>query len=43
MLDRVIGKTPYTNIHDELPKEENESSSKQEDEVLIAKPQPLQS
>ena len=42
MLDRIIGKTPYT-IHDELPKEEKESSPEQEEKVLIAKSQPLQS
>ena len=41
MLDRIIGKIPYTSIHDELPKEKNESSPEQEDKVLIAKPQPL--
>ena len=33
----------YTSIHDELPEEEKESSPKQEEEVLIAKSQPLQS
>ena len=43
ILDRNIGKTPCTSIHDELPEEEKESSPKQENEVLIAKPQPLQS
>ena len=43
MLDRISGKTPYTSINYELLKEEKESSLKQEDEVLIAKPQPLQS
>ena len=34
MLDRISGKTPCTSIHNELPKEENESSPKQEEEVL---------
>ena len=43
MLDRIIGKIPYTSIHDELPEEEKESSPEQEEEVLIAKPQSLQS
>ena len=43
MLDRISGKTPYTSIHYELLKEEKESSLKQEEEVLIAKSQPLQS
>ena len=40
MLDRISGKTPCTSIHSELLEEEMESSSKQE-EVLIAKSQPL--
>ena len=43
MLDRISGKTPCTSIHNELPDEEKESSPKQEEEVLIAKSQPLQS
>ena len=43
MLDIIIGQIPYTSIHDKLPEEEKESSPKQEEEVLIAKPQPLQS
>ena len=43
ILDKIIEKTPCTSIHDELVKEEKESSPKQEDEVLIAKSQPLQS
>ena len=42
MLDRISGKTPYTSIHNELPEKDKESSPKQED-VLIAKSQPLQS
>ena len=42
MLDRISGKTPCTSIHNELPEEEKESSPDQE-EVLIAKSQPLQS
>ena len=37
MLDRIIGKIPYTS------KEEKESSPEQEEKVLIAKSQPLQS
>ena len=37
MLDRIIGRIPYTSIHDELPKEEKELSPKQEEVVLIAK------
>ena len=43
ILDRNIGKTPCTSIHDELPEEEKESSLKQEEKVLIVKSQPLQS
>ena len=43
MLDRISGKTPYTSIHNELHEGEKESSPKQEEEVLIAKSQPLQS
>ena len=42
MLDRISGKTPCTCIHYELLEEEKESSLKQEEEVLIAKSQPLQ-
>ena len=42
ILDRIIGKTLYTSIHDELPKDEKESPE-QIEEVLIAKSQPLQS
>ena len=42
MLDKISGKTPCTSIHNELPKEEKESSSDQEEKVLIAKSQPLQ-
>ena len=41
MLDRISGKTPCTSIHYELLEEEKESSPKQEEEVLIAKSQPL--
>ena len=41
MLDRISGKTPCTSIHNELHKEEKESSPEQEKEVLIAKSQPL--
>ena len=42
MLDKISGKTPCTSIHNELIEEEKESSLDQEDEVLIAKSQPLQ-
>ena len=41
MLDKISGKTPCTSIYNELPKKENESPPKQEEEVLIAKSQPL--
>ena len=41
MLDRISGKTLYTSIHNKLLVEEKESSPKQEEEVLIAKSQPL--
>ena len=41
ILDRICGKTPCTSIHDELLEEK--SSPDQEEEVLIAKSQPLQS
>ena len=43
MLDRISGKTPCTSIHNELPEKEKKSSPDQEEEVLIAKSQPLQS
>ena len=43
MLDRISGKTPYTSIHNELPEKDKKSSPDQEEEVLIAKSQPLQS
>ena len=43
MLDRISGKTLCTSIHNELPKKEKKSSLDQEEEVLIAKSQPLQS
>ena len=43
MLDRISEKTPCTSIHNELLEEEKESSPEQEDEVLIAKSQSLQS
>jgi hypothetical protein len=43
ILDKIIGFTPCTSIHDELPRKEKESSHDQEEEVLIAKSQPLQS
>ena len=41
ILDRIIENTPCTSIHDELPKKEKKSSLEQEEEVLIAKSQPL--
>ena len=43
LLDRISGKTPCTSIHNELPEKEKKSSPDQEEEVLIAKSQPLQS
>ena len=43
MLDKISGKTPCTSNHNKLLEEEKESSPKQEEEVLIAKSQPLQS
>ena len=43
MLDRISGKIPYITINNELPEEEKESSLEQEEDVLIAKSQPLQS
>ena len=41
MLNRISGITPCTSIHNELLEKENESPPKQEEEVLIAKSQPL--
>ena len=43
MLNRISGITPCTSIHNELLEKENESPPKQEEKVLIAKSQPLQS
>ena len=43
MLDKISGKTPCTSMHNELLEEEKESSPKEEEKVLIAKSQPLQS
>ena len=43
MLDRISGKTSCTSIHNELLEEEKKSSPEQEEKVLIAKSQPLQS
>ena len=43
ILDKIIGITPYTSIHNELSEEEKKSSPNQEEKVLIAKSQPLQS
>ena len=42
MLDRISGKTLCTSIHNELPEKEKKLSSDQEEEILIAKSQPLQ-
>ena len=42
MLDRISGKTLCTSIHNKLLEEKKESSPDQEEEVLIAKSQPLQ-
>jgi hypothetical protein len=41
MLDRISGKTLCTSFHNKLPEKEKESSLEQEEEVLIAKSQPL--
>ena len=41
MLDRISGKTPCTSFHNELPEKEKRASPDQEEEVLIAKSQPL--
>jgi hypothetical protein len=41
ILDKIIGRIPYTSIHDELLEKEKESSLDQEDKVLIAKSQPF--
>ena len=43
MLDRISGKTPCTSIHNKHLEEEKKSSPDQQEEVLIAKSQPLQS
>ena len=43
MLNRISRITPCTSIYNELLEKENESPLKQEEEVLIAKSQPLQS
>ena len=43
ILDKIIGKTACTRIHDELPEKEKKSSPNQEEQVLIAKAQSLQS
>jgi hypothetical protein len=37
VLDKIIGCTTFTSIHDELLEEEKESSPEQKEEVLIAK------
>ena len=43
MLDRISRKIPCTSFNNELPEEEKESSPDQEEEVLIAESEPLQS
>jgi hypothetical protein len=43
MLDKISGKTSCTSNHNKLLKKEKESSPEQEEKVLIAKSQPLQS
>jgi hypothetical protein len=43
ILNKISEITPCTSIHNELSEEETESSPKQEEKVLIAKSQPLQS
>jgi hypothetical protein len=43
MLNKISERTPCTSIHYELPEEEKESFPKQEEVVLIAKLEPLQS
>ena len=43
ILDRISEKTPFTSIHDKLPEEKNKSPLNQEEEVLIAESEPLQS
>jgi hypothetical protein len=37
VLDKILGRTTYTSIHDELLEEEKESSPEQEEEVFIVK------
>jgi hypothetical protein len=41
MLNRISRTTPCTSIHNELLEKEKKSSPDQEEEVLIAKSQPL--
>jgi hypothetical protein len=43
VLNRISKITPFTSIYNELSEEETESSPEQEEKVLIAKPQSLQS
>jgi hypothetical protein len=43
MLKKISEMTPCTSIHSELLEKEKESSLEQEEKVLIAKSQPLQS
>jgi hypothetical protein len=43
MLNKISGKTRCTSNHNKLLEEEKESSPEQEEDVLIAKSQPLQS
>jgi hypothetical protein len=41
VLDKIIGCTTFTSIHDELSEEEKESSPEQEEKVLIVKSRPF--
>jgi len=41
ILDKIIGRIPYTSIHNELLEEEKESSPDQEEKVFVAKSQPF--
>ena len=43
MLDKISGKTPCASIYNELPEKGKKLSPDQEEEILIAKSQPLQS
>jgi hypothetical protein len=41
VLDKIIGCTTFTSIHDELSEKEKESSPEQEEKVLIVKSRPF--